>query len=69
MIEINSFLLAVYLMIAVTYTCTTLINKEVCKKYWYLSLIAIIWCALISLCYFPVDLGYKLSKKLNDEQD
>jgi hypothetical protein len=63
------FFFASYIMIACSYTFEACIYKEACKeacaKYWYLSLFAFIWWVLISLIYFPYDLGSKLYKKLN----
>jgi hypothetical protein len=64
MISILVFLYASYIMIALSYTLEAFLNKEACKKYWYLALFAIIWCVLISLFYFPCDLGAKLYNKL-----
>lgn len=60
---ISLFFYASYIMLACSYTLEAFLNKEACKKYWYLALFAIIWCVLISLFYFPCDLGSKLYKK------
>jgi hypothetical protein len=64
---ISLFFYASYIMLACSYTFEAFIDKEACKeacaKYWYLSLFAFIWWVLISLIYFPCDLGSKLYKK------
>lgn len=63
MIVILFFLYVSYLILAFNYTVEALLNKEACRKYWYLTPLAIIWCILISWIYFPYDLGPKLCKK------
>lgn len=65
MISILVFLYVSYIMLALSYTLEAILNKEACKKYWYLALLSIIWCVLISWFYFPCDLGQKLYKKLS----
>lgn len=65
MIIILFFLYVSYLILAFNYTVEALLNKEACRKYWYLTPLAIIWCILISWIYFPYDLGAKLYKKLS----
>lgn len=65
MFSILSFIFASYIMLAFSYTLEAFLNKEACIKHWYIALFAIIWCVLISWCYFPCDLGAKLYKKLH----
>jgi hypothetical protein len=69
MIEIIiSFLLASYLMIAVSYTLESWIDVNESVRYWYLLPFVFFWCLLICWVYFPCDVGFKLYKKLNDEE-
>lgn len=68
MISILSFLLASYIMIAVSYTCESMLNKEMCIKCWYLGFIGVIYCLSICWIYFPCDLGHKLYKKLDNHE-
>ena len=69
MIGITSFLLASYLMIAMSYTFEAFINKKACEKYWYFFPVVLLWCIVVGLIYFPCDLGAKLYKKLNDTKN
>lgn len=59
---ISLFFFASYIMLACSYTFEEFLNKEECKKYWYIALFAFIWCLLICWIYFPCDLGSKLYK-------
>lgn len=65
MIPISVILYASYISLAFSYTIEAFLNKDTYVKYWYLTPLAIIWCALICLFYFPSDLGAKLYKKLS----
>lgn len=69
MIEITTFLLASYLMMAVSYTLATWLNATNITKYWYI--LPFDFCICLSVCwfYFPCDVGFKLYKKLNDEEN
>ena len=64
MIEINSFLLAAYLMMAVSYTIESLVDEKQCIRYWYLLPFVFCWCLFVCWFYFPCDVGFKLYKKL-----
>ena len=64
MYNILILLYASYIMLAFSYTLEVFQDKEVCKKYWYIALLAFIWCFFIFWFYFPCDLGSKLYKKL-----
>lgn len=61
--EISIFLLVSYLMMASVYTFVSLIDKDKVKKYWYVAPFVFYWCLTICWFYFPINLGYKLSKK------
>lgn len=68
MIEITSFFLASYLVMASLYTFESVINNKIIKKYWYLAPFIIFGCLFFSWIYFPYDIGPKLYKKLNEEE-
>ena len=65
MVSISVILYTAYISLAFSYTLEAVLNKDTYTKYWYLTPLAIIWCALICWFYFPSDLGAKLYKKLN----
>jgi hypothetical protein len=69
MISISVFLVASYLMMAMSYTITAWLDTEQCTRYWYLLPFSFGWCILICWFYFPCEVGLKLYKKLNDTKN
>lgn len=68
MIEITSFFLASYLVMASLYTFESVINNDKINKHWYLAPFILVVCLFFSWIYFPYDIGPKLYKKLNEEK-
>lgn len=63
--DILFFFFVEYVIFSLIYTLETALNKPHVKKRWYVSLLIVIWCVLMSWIYFPCDLSLKLYKKLN----
>jgi hypothetical protein len=69
MISILSFLLASYLMMALSYTIAAWLDAKQRTRYWYLLPFALGWCILICWFYFPCEVGFNLYEKLNDTKN
>ena len=67
--EITAFLLASYLVIASLYTFESVINNNKINKYWYLAPFVLLVCLFFCWIYFPYDIGPKLYKKLNENEE